>query len=457
LVADDEDTLRVSLAEVLQEEGFDVIACRDGTEALRALRNNTIDALITDLRMPGITGMELIDHARTLAPDATIVVITAYGEVDTAVEAIRKGARDYICKPLIFDEVILKLKRLLAYDELARRNRVLSEQIRKKYDDSRIVGESRRITAIRETVERVSRTMNNVLICGESGTGKEVIARAIHYGGVTKDKPFIAVNCGGLAGDLLESDLFGYRRGAFTGADADHMGSLEAANGGTLFLDEVGDLSYDGQTAILGALERQAVTRVGDSRPRPVQIRVVAATNLDLEQASSAGEFREDLYILLNVVQITVPPLRQRREDIELLLQHFVRQYKAELNSDCPGFAPEAVAAMRSHSWPGNVRELQNVVERGLILAGGKPVGLDGLPFVVGERSVPRSLSTELRRATREFEKQHISRVLAGVDYNKTAAAAALGIGLSSLYRKMDEFGVPKALSEPGTTCKGGL
>ena len=255
LLADDEETLRNNLAQVLADEGFDVIACPDGTEALRALKETTIDALITDLRMPGIRGMDLIDQATRLAPDATIIVITAFGEVETAVEAMKKGARDYLCKPLIFDELIFKLKRLLAHDDLVKETKFLRDQVRQAHDVSGIVAESPAMTAILTTVKRIAHTMSNVLICGASGTGKEVLARALHYAGVTRDKPFVAVNCGGLVNTLVESELFGYRRGAFTGAESDRMGYFEAADGGTLFLDEIGNLPLKSQAVLLRAIE----------------------------------------------------------------------------------------------------------------------------------------------------------------------------------------------------------
>ncbi|MHC4235950.1 MAG: sigma-54-dependent transcriptional regulator, partial [Planctomycetota bacterium] len=384
LLADDEETLRTNLAQVLQEEGFDVIACADGSEAFKALKSSAVDAVITDLRMPGISGMELIDHAAKLVPEATIIVITAFGEVETAVEAMKKGVRDYICKPLIFDEVIFKLKRLLAHDNLAKENKLLRQQIRQTHEPAGIVGKSAATSAIRDTIKRIAHTTSNVLICGESGTGKEVVARALHYGGVTRDKPFVAVNCGGIAETLVESELFGYRRGSFTGAETDRIGYFEAANGGTLFLDEIGNLPLSSQAVLLRAIEQKAITRVGDNRPRPVKIRVVAATNRDLDKSIEAGEFREDLYYRLNVIRITVPPLRERREDIPPLVDHFVNKYNAELKCSCPGFSAEGLEAMCNHRWRGNVRELENVVERALIFADGRPVELDDLSIALG-------------------------------------------------------------------------
>lgn len=449
LLADDEDTLRNNLALVLRDEGFDVIACPDGSEALRALKTEHVDAIITDLRMPGVTGMELIDHAGKLAPDAAIIVITAFGQVETAVDAMKKGARDYICKPLIFDEVIFKLKQLLAHDELVKQNKVLREQIKQSYDVSGIVAKSPAMTMILDTIQRISHTNSNVLICGESGTGKEVLARALHYVGVTKDKPFIAVNCGGLVETLIESELFGYRRGAFTGAETDRIGYFEAANGGTLFLDEIANLPLASQAVLLRAIDEKAVTRVGDNRSRPVNIRIVTATNRDLETAIDAGEFREDLYFRLNVVRLTVPPLRNRPEDIPPLIEHFVRKYNAELKCNCPGLTAEATDAMCNHKWRGNVRELENVVERALIFADDNVVQLKDLSIVVSTSPPSRAGALDLRTALHEFEKQHIVKVLAGFENNKVTTAEALGIGLSSLYRKMEELSIPRTLGDP--------
>ncbi len=444
LLADDEDTLRNNLSQVLSEEGFDVIACADGTEALKALKANSIDALITDLRMPGITGMDLIDHAAKLAPEAVIIVITAFGEVETAVNAMKKGVRDYICKPLIFDEVIIKLKRLLTEDRLMLENERLREQVERKYDYSGIIAESQAMRSILEMMRRVASTPSNVLICGESGTGKEVLARALHYNGITRDKPFVAVNCGGLVETLVESELFGYRRGAFTGANSDRIGYFEAANEGTLFLDEISNLPLASQAVLLRAIEEKAVTRVGDSRPRPVSIRIIAATNLDLEQSIESNKFREDLYYRLNVIRFTLPPLRERRADIPPLIDHFVDKYNAELKRSCPGFTDEAIEAMCAHPWRGNVRELENVVERVLIFADDRPVQAEDLSFAINLNGAPSPMPADLRVATREFERHFITKVLSTFGNDKASAAEGLGIGLSSLYRKMEELGIPK-------------
>ena len=387
LLADDEATLRNNLAEVLREEGYDVIACPDGSEALRALKHNTVDAVITDLRMPGICGMDLIEHVRKLAPEAVILVMTAFGEVETAVETMKRGARDYLCKPLIFDELIFKLKQLLAADALARENQLLRQQIRESHDFSGIVGQSPAILAIIDTIKRIAHTSSNVLICGESGTGKEVLARALHYSGITQDKPFVAVNCGGLTDTLVESELFGYRRGAFTGAETDHAGYFEAANGGTLFLDEIGNFPLPSQAVLLRAIEKKAVTRVGESRPRPVNIRIIAATNRDLEKAIEAGEFREDLYYRLNVIRITLPPLRERTEDIPPAGSALRAEVQPRVEVQLPGVQPRGA---RDDAGSPLARQRARTGERSRAGAHFRGRSRGGTPRPVGRRGTDR-------------------------------------------------------------------
>ncbi len=444
LLADDEDTLRENLALVLKEEGFEVLACRDGNEALRAMKSHSVGAIITDLRMPGLTGMDLIARAADLAPEAGIIVITAFGEVETAVEAMKRGAKDYMCKPIIFDEVILRLNRLFVQDELVKENKQLREQIRERQPNTMIVGPSPAMNEVMLTIDKVARTNANVLICGESGTGKEVIARAIHDRGLGSEKPFIPVNCGGLSGSLVESELFGYRRGAFTGAHKDRVGYFEAADGGTLFLDEIGNMPLRAQATVLRSIEGRTITPVGDHRPKPVDIRVIAATNRDLNASIKAGEFREDLFFRLNVINILMPPLRDRPEDVPVLIEHFVEKYNRTLNHDCPGFSPEAVAVLARQNWRGNVRELENVVERALIFADGVPVDLDQVLFAVAGSASMDAPGTDLRASMRGFERRHILSTLEQCNGNKADAAQMLGIGLSSLYRKMEELAIEK-------------
>jgi len=287
-----------------------------------------------------------------------------------------------------------------------------------------------------------------VLICGESGTGKEVLARILHNEGVTQDKPFVPVNCGGLTDTLIESEFFGHRRGTFTGAEADRLGYFEAAHGGTLFLDEIGNLPVSSQATLLRAIEEKAVTRVGETHARPVNIRIVAATNRDLERAIEHGGFREDLYYRLNVIRITVPPLRERPEDIPPLIEHFVAKYRADMKCGCPGFDEDALELMCRHHWRGNIRELENVVERAVIFAGERPVTAGDLSIAPRGDGHAAGHVLDLRSATRDFERRHILKVLARVEQNKVACAEALGIGLSSLYRKLEELEIGKSATE---------
>lgn len=455
LLADDEDTLRQNLARVLEEEGFDVIACRDGDEAFEALKSQPVDALVTDLRMPGISGMELISRARELVPDVPIIVITAFGEVETAVEAMKNGARDYICKPLMIEELILKLNQLLATRALVRQNRALCELAGRGHDFSGIVAQSPQMREILETIRQVSSTISNILFLGESGTGKEALARVLHYTGITREKAFVAVNCGGLTESLIESEFFGYRRGAFTGASTDRIGYFEAAQDGTLFLDEISSLPLANQSTLLRAIEEKAIIRVGDTRARKVNIRIAAAANSDLQRMVSEGTFREDLYYRLNVVQVTPPPLRERKEDVAPLAELFVAKYNAELMADCPGFAPETLEALLAHSWPGNVRELENVVERALIFARNRPIELGDLPFQVHPEASQPSMALDLKEAKRGFERQQIAQVLEVHEQNKVEAAKALGIGLSSLYRKLEEHSLDVGTSGDGVEGEG--
>ncbi len=445
LLADDEDTLRENLTMVLREEGFDVIACPDGSVALDALRTTTIDAIITDLRMPGVSGIDLLGHAAKLAPDAGIIVITAFGHVDTAAEAMKLGAKDYLCKPLILDELVFKVKRLIAHGGLCRENKLLREQIRRTQNVPDMIGNSASVQEIRKTLDPVSQTMSSVLISGESGTGKEVLARTLHFSGITRDRPFVPVNCGGIVETLVESEFFGYCRGAFTGADSDHIGFFEAANEGTLFLDEIANLPMIGQAILLRAIEEKAITRVGEVRSRPVHIRIIAATNRNIEEAVKSGDFRDDLYYRLNVVQLTLPPLRDRPEDIPSLVTHFIEKYNAELKCHCPGLEDGALDAMCAHKWPGNVRELENVIERALIFAGDEPIRRHDLSIASAKHASPAFQTLGLRAAAREFERKHIMRALLQCGNNRAATAQRLRIGLSSLYRKMEELDISKS------------
>jgi two-component system response regulator PilR (NtrC family) len=442
LIAEDEKVLRQSLASLLEDEGYEVLQAADGQEAHDLVLETPVDLVLTDVRMPEMDGMALLAYLRKVIPETPVILITAYGTVQSAVAAMRQGAYDYLLKPIQFDDLRLRITRALEHREAAHTKRVVTEQLASESTFRNLVGRSRPIQCLLPLVRKLSQTKSNVLITGESGTGKEVFARAIHYNGITRDKPFVAVNAGALPENLIESELFGYRRGAFTGAVADKEGLFEAAAGGTLFLDEISGLPLNVQGSLLRAVEEKKVVPVGDTAPRPVDVRIIAASNRDLEKMVQEGTFREDLLFRLNVVTLRLPPLRRRREDIPLLVHHFLAKYSEELNRRITGITNGAMAALLRHEWRGNVRELENVIERAIIFAEGRDITLEDLPF--GESGAADDAGEDLKEALRQFERQHILYSLRRHQWDKVKTAGHLGIGVSSLYRKMDELQIPK-------------
>ena len=392
--------------------------------------------------MPEMDGLTLLGHLQKLIPDTPVLILTAYGTVDNAVQAMRLGARDYLLKPVQFDDLLMKITRALEYRELVQSQRVVTEQLASESTFHDLVGNSAAMRKLFETVKKLSTVKSNVLIVGDSGTGKELFARAIHYNGMTRNKPFVAVNCGAIPDSLIESELFGYRRGAFTGAMRDKVGYFEAANGGTLFLDELSTLPVSVQSSLLRVLEERVVVPVGDTHPRPVDVRIIGASNRDLQKMVEQSEFREDLLYRLNVVKIELPPLRQRREDIPLLVHHFLDKYTRLMNKNVLGITNGAMRALLNHPWRGNVRELENVIERAVIFAEGRQISIEDLPFAV--EGLNDDVSEDLKEALRQFERQHILYSLRKHNYDKPETAKYLGIGVSSLYRKLEEFDIPK-------------
>jgi DNA-binding NtrC family response regulator len=445
LLVDDEQILRESLAELLSER-YEVVATADGQEAYAKALERPFDLVLTDLRMPGMDGMALLERMKALAPQTPVVVMTAFGTVDNAVAAMRAGAADYVLKPVQFEDVLMRLERALAYGDLARTREVLTQQAAAQSTFHNLVGHAPAMTGLFDLVRKLSTVKSSVLIVGESGTGKELFARAIHYNGLTRDKPFVAVNCGAIPESLIESELFGHRKGAFTGAIRDRVGYFEAATGGTLFLDEISTLPMNVQSSLLRVLEERVVVPVGDTRPRAVDVRIVAASNQDLRELCKKGEFREDLLYRLDVVRLTLPPLRQRKQDIPLLVQHFLDKYTREMNKNVSGLTNGAMRALLGHTWRGNVRELENVIERAVIFAEGREVGVQDLPFATEDMS--DEMGEDLKEALAQFERQHIVYSLRRHRYDKNETARHLGIGVSSLYRKLDELGIPKNLEE---------
>lgn len=446
LIVEDERVLREALASLLESEGYTVFKAANGREAYELVIERPVDVVLSDVRMPEMDGMELLRRLRQTIPETPVIILTAFGSVETAVEAMREGATDYLIKPVQFDEVLLRVARARDTAQRTRERRVMTEQLAAEHTFHNIVSEARNMRELFEKARKLSDVKSTVLILGESGTGKELFARAIHYNSVTRDKPFVAVNCAAIPDTLIESELFGHRKGSFTSATRDKVGYFEAAHGGTLFLDEISTLPRNVQGTLLRVLEDRTVVPVGDTKARPVDIRVIAATNQDMEEQVRNGEFREDLYYRLNVVSLTLPPLRERREDIPLLVQHFLDKYTRAMNKRVLGVSNGAMRALLAHDWRGNVRELENVIERVVIFAEDRQVELSDLPFASPDVSEdePGDAGEDLRESMRAFERQHILQSLKRHDYDKPGTARHLGIGVSSLYRKMEELGIPK-------------
>src|ERR671917_44086 len=379
LIAEDEDLMRVILSGLLEEAGYRVAAAASAEEALERFAAEDVAVTLTDIRMAGMDGLALLDRIKDVDPEALVVVMTAYSSVDSAVAALRKGAYDYVTKPFVNEDLLQSVKNALRQRELFRENRHLRRELDRRYSFSEIIGTSPALQAVFRLVEKVAATNTNVLVQGESGTGKELIARAIHHNSARADRPFVAINCGALPETLLESELFGHLKGAFTGAVASKPGLFRAAEGGTVFLDEVGEVSPAMQVRLLRAVQEHEVTPVGSSAAVRFDARIICATNRDLEKEVSEGRFREDLFYRLNVIEVHLPPLRERREDIPLLARHFVKRTAREQGQDEKPIEPAAMTALINYNWPGNVRELQNAIERAFTLSG-EGIDLDSLP-----------------------------------------------------------------------------
>ncbi len=446
LLVEDEQMLRESLAQLLGDEGYQVVQAADGKAGLDAAIAEPVDLVLTDIRMPVMDGMALLKHLQQVIPQTPVIVITAFGTVDSAVNAMRSGAADYVLKPVQFEDVLIRIKRALEFGEMRRNRAILTEQLASQSTFHDLIGEAPAMTGLFDLVRKLSGVSSSVLIVGESGTGKELFARAIHYNGITRDKPFIAINCGAIPESLIESELFGHRKGSFTGAVKDRIGYFEAANGGTLFLDEISTLPLNVQSSLLRVLEERVVVPVGDTRPRPVEVRIIAASNQNLQTQCKEGKFREDLLYRLDVVRLQLPALRQRRQDIPLLAQHFLQKYMQKMNKRVTGISNAAMRAMLNHEWRGNVRELENVIERAVIFAEGRDIELADLPFQTGDPEP--DAGEDLKQAMMQFERQHIIYALRRHNYDKAETARHLGIGVSSLYRKLEELRIPKDLQE---------
>ena len=444
LVADDEEPLRESLATMLRDNRFEVFTAATGREAVEVLNTREVTVALIDIRMPGCGGMEILQQARDLCPGTHIILITAFGSVENAVEALKMGASDYVAKPLVFDDILLKIKRLLDYQQLSDENQFLHTELGDKYSAEGIVGVSQSLRQVVERVKKLARTRTSALITGESGSGKELIARAIHYSGVTSDGRFLPVNCAAMPDSLVESELFGHTKGAFSGATTDKPGKFQVADGGTLFLDEISCMPLSTQPKLLRAIEEQRIVPVGSNDAVEVEARILCATKENLKEEVEQGNFREDLYYRLAVVEVEVPPLRQRREDIPPLVDHFVHRFSRELKRPHCGVSDETMRTLMSYSWPGNVRELKNAIERALIFAEARPLQHEDLPLAVRQETPPACRGGDLNSAMQAFERQYIQEALRRNEYDKEATAEKLDIGLSSLYRKMDQLDIRK-------------
>jgi DNA-binding NtrC family response regulator len=438
LIVDDEAIVRESLGAWFAEDGHRVTAVQNAREALDVVAKQTFDIAFVDVRMPKTTGLELQRRLAQVAPDLVVIIMTAYASVDTAVEALKAGAYDYIVKPFDPEELSHLVHRVREHRALRAENIQLRESIEAAAAPSPIVGVSPVMRRIQELIKTVAMSDATVLVTGESGTGKELVARAIHAFSDRRYHPLVIVHCGALAEGVLESELFGHEKGAFTGAAYHHKGKFEQANGGTIFLDEIGDISPQVQVDLLRVLEEKTITRVGGSRAIPVDFRIVAATNRDLAAMVEAGTFREDLFYRVNVVTIEVPPLRDRREDIPPLAEHFLGRIGTSMSRQGLRFTPEALAALEAHDWPGNARELQNAIERAVVLSPSATIGADALPRRLAGRPRPGS------DALVEVERVHIQEVLTRHDWNVTRAAKALEIDRGTLYHKIGKYGLER-------------
>jgi DNA-binding NtrC family response regulator len=444
LVADDEPGVRDSLAEVLRDAGHAVTTAADGTTALEAIDQHEFAVVLTDLRMPGADGLAVLRKVRETSPQTVTLIMTAHGSVDTAVEALRAGAADYILKPIVFDDVLAKVDRVLEYRALAWQTQMLRREIDQRYEFDEMVGSGAAMRDVFNLIRKVAPTQATVLITGESGTGKEVVARALHRYSRAANRIFLPINCAAIPEALLESQLFGHVRGAFTGAIAAQEGLFARARGGTIFLDEIGDLPLSLQSKLLRAIESKEILAVGSTQPITVEVRIVAATNRDLRAMVEAGTFREDLYYRLNVVEIPLPPLRERRENIPELVEYLVRRHNRDMKTAYRGVDGGALKLLVSQPWKGNVRELDNAIEHAMILGNGEWITVADLPRGLRDAdAILPPVGDDLRDALRAYERIHIETVLRRIGSDKRLAADALGLSLSSLYRKMNELGIP--------------
>lgn len=444
LIIDDEDLFREDLAGLLRRRGIDCSTASNGEVGLGMLQELEPQVVLCDMKMPGMSGLETLDTILRVAPETNIIMLTAFGDLETAISAFRRGACDYILKPIVFEDVLGKVQRLLEHRKLTEEVQFLRRQLSQNVDARPVVGQSDVMRQVIRLIDDVAPTRSTVLLTGESGTGKEVVARFIHERGLSPNAPFIPINCAGIPETLLESELFGHVRGAFTGAVKDHTGYFEFAGEGTVLLDEIAEMPMALQSKLLRVLEQREFVPVGGTTAKPLKARIVAATNQDLRRAIEESRFREDLYFRIAVFEIFLPPLRQRRADIPLLAEHFIQKLNNELRRHCRGMSREGMQCLMAHSWPGNVRELRNVIERAMIVNRGDYILETDLPDVIAGAAAGNATPEDLRTAVQSFERDYIQRVITECGGNKEEAARRLNINPSTLYRKMAEPGAPR-------------
>lgn len=446
LIVDDEESFRHMLSVILDKQGYAVDTASDGEQALDKMERGLFDEILCDIRMPRMDGIEFLRRAKEAQPESTIIMMSAYGTLDTAVEAMKLGAYDYISKPFKPDEIILTLKKAEEREKLRKENVYLRKEVRKEYNFNNIISKNEKMRDIFDTIVKVARYKSTILIMGESGTGKELVAKAIHFNSDRSSGSFVAVNCGAIPENLLESELFGHVKGSFTDAVRTKKGLFEEAHSGTLFLDEIGELPLSLQVKLLRVLQDGEIRRIGDSRSIRIDVRIIAATVKDLEKAVRDGSFRDDLFYRLNVLPLRLPPLCDRKEDIPLLAEHFIAKFSESLRKGIKGITPEAYKVLLRYSWPGNVRELENVVERGLVLTDTELIDVENLPPEIqgaNENSAFAQIDEySIKKATRILEKELIRKALRKTGGNHTHASRILEISHRTLLYKMKEYGI---------------
>ncbi|MFN9069223.1 MAG: sigma-54-dependent transcriptional regulator [Bdellovibrionales bacterium] len=450
LVVDDEESIREFLEIMLKKEGYEITLAEDGAKAKEVLAKKSFDMIISDLQMPNMNGIELLKHVKDSSPDTVFMMITAFGTTETAVEAMKMGAYDYITKPFKIDEVRLNITNALRSKNLEIENRSLKKELVKEYSFQNIIGNSQAMHQIYDLIKRVSQAPTNILVTGESGTGKEVVAKAIHYNGPLKDRPFVTINCGAIPENLMESEMFGHKKGSFTGAVSDKSGLFEVADGGTLFLDEVGELPITIQVKLLRAIQERVIRRVGATEDMKVEVRIIAATNRNLEDMVQKGTFRQDLFYRLNVINIKTPPLRDRKEDIPILAQHFLKKYNDKLSKSINGISDEAMEVLKKYDYPGNVRELENMIERTVALEGGSTILPESLPPLVSTPSGRKMASSheievtddgvDLDKVMGQIEKELLIKAIHTAGGVKKRAAKLLNITFRSMRYRVEKY-----------------